>query len=349
MEPATGNNAANSGAGPQPSVHYHYYGPQYAGGWYYSPNQYCPRPHKSRKPSIAGFFLIFAAILTIIMGSMMGSFAFSVGPMGDMMDNSANQTDDVLLNLQGQIIFMNSTPAVGVNVTIVDLNIMAQTNSTGNYKILNVAQGWHDLKVELPGYKVLLQSVKVAKSMVGMHAGYDMEWKDYVTTDFQLQPGSGDLRIGTAHDTGAIKNDWETGKPFFQNFATICLVAGVIGAVFMFIGGYFAIKRTKLPWVIVGCVFAMIFGSVLGIIAIILVLMSTNEFDRKDKGHDENGPRTGGGPGTPPDAPKAAEPKAPLSTPPTGPEKIGTPYGGYQYPVYSYPPNPIPQPTVRQY
>jgi hypothetical protein len=25
------------------------------------------------------------------------------------------------------------------------------------------------------------------------------------------------------------------------------------------------------------------------------------------------------------------------------------PYGGYQYPVYSYPPNPIPQPSVRQY
>jgi hypothetical protein len=347
MEPATGNNAGSSG--PQPSVHYHYYGTQYAGGWYYSPNQYCPTPRKSRKPSIAGCLLIFTGIITIIAGSMMGSFAFGVGPMWEMMDNGANQADSELLNLEGQAIFMNSTPASGVNITIVDLNIIAQTNSTGHYKILNVEQGWHDLKVEYPGYKTLIQSVKVAKSMTHMDNQGNMEWKNYVTTDFQLQPGSGDLRVGKAHEPGSINTDWEMGKPIMQNLSALCLVGGLIGGIFMFIGGYFAIKRIKLPWVIVGCVFGIICGSILGIIAIILVLMSTNEFDRKDKGHDEVGPRTGGGPGSPPDAPKTSEPKAPASTPPTGPEKIGTPYGGYQYPVYSYPPNPIPQPTVRQY
>jgi hypothetical protein len=349
MAPATGNNAGTSGAGPQPSVHYHYYGPQYASGWYYSPSQYSPKPHKSRKPSIAGCLLIFTGIITIIAGSMMGTFAFGVGPMWDMMDNSNNQSNNELVNIQGQVIFMNSTPAEGVNITIVDLNIMAQTNSTGHYKILNVEQGWHDLKVELTGYKSLIQSVKVAKSMVGIDTDHNMEWKNYVTTDFQVQPGSGELRIGKAHETGSINNDWEMGKPILQNFAAVCLVGGIIAGAFMFLGGYFAIKRTKLPWVIVGCVFAMICGSILGIIAIILVLMSTNEFDRKDKGHDEGGPRTGGGPGSPPEAPKAVDPKAPVGTPPTGPDRIGTSYGGYQYPVNSYPPNPVPQPSTRSY
>jgi len=349
MAPATGNNAGNNGAGPQPSVHYHYYGPQYATGWYYSPREYCPRPSKSRKPSIAGFLLIFTGIFTIIAGSMMGTFAFGVGPMWDMMDNSGNQNNQDFINIQGEVIYMNSTPAVGVNVTLVDQNIMASTNSTGHYKILNVKPGWYDLRVELPGYKSIIQSVKVAKNMVGMDTSHNMDWKNYVTTDFQLQSGSGEVRIGSSHETGPLSNDWEIGKPIFQNFAIACLVAGAIAGSFMIVGGYFAIKRTKLPWVVVGCVFAMICGTVVGVIAIILVLMSTNEFDRKDDGKDNSGPRTGGGPGSPPDPSKPAEARPTVSTPPTGPDKVGTPYGGYQYPVYTYPPNPVPQQSVRQY
>lgn len=351
MAPPTGNNAPNSGAGPQQSVHYHYYGPQYASGWYYYPREYYPRPHRSRKPSIAAALLIFTAIFTIISGSILGSFAFGVGPMWNAMNDSANQNSNELVNLQGQVIFMNSTPAQGVNVTIVDLNIVAQTNSTGHYKILNVKQGWHDLRVELPGYKSLLQSVEVSTSMVGMNSGHNMEWKDYVNVDFQLQPGSGEVRIGTAHDTGPISSSWDTGKPYFQNFAAACMVVWVIAGVFMLLGGYFAIKRTKLPLVIIGCVFAIItgWGTIMGVIALILVLMSTNEFDRKEKGKDENGPGSGGGPMTPPEPSKPAEPKPTVGTPPAGPEKIAPPYVGGQFPAYTYPPYQVPQPSTRQY
>jgi len=353
MEPEKGNGATNVGAPqPQPSVHYHYYGMQYPAYWYYSPTQCCPKPRRSRKPSVAGFLLIFAGVFAMIAGAFLGAFALGVGPMSDMMDNSANNSSNALVNLQGQVIFMNSTPAVGVNVTIVDLAIIAQTNSTGHYKILNVEQGWYDIKVELTGYKSMIQSVEVSKGMVGMDGGHNMEWKDYVTVDFQLTPGSGEVRIGDAHETGPIDNGWQTnGKPFMQGFGAVCLVAAVIGGTFMILGGYFAIKRTKLPWVIVGSVFAIIFCSILGIIAIILVLLSTNEFDKKDKDEGDDGDQKKGGQGGPPEAPRPApEKKADLNAPTTkGPEKVSPANMGGQFPAMTYVPYPGPQYYTRQY
>lgn len=359
MEQEKMNAAAKAGAEqPQstPSVHYHYYGPQYPAAWYYSPKECCPKPHRSSKPGVAGTLLIIAGVLAIVLGSLMGSFSVGVGPMWNMMDNGANSANNELVNVQGQVIFMNSTPAVGANITIVDLGIMASTNSTGQFKILNVKVGWHDLKVELPGYKAIIQSVEVTKGMMGMNQGHNMVWNDYVAVDFQLQPGSGEVRIGDAHEQGPLSSDWETnGKPFMQNFGAICLVASVIAGAFMITGGYYAIKRTKLPLVVVGSVFAMVFCSILGIIAIILVLMSTNEFDRKHKHKEDDDGKghTGGGQGGQPEPPRPVSEKKPELNAPTtkGPEKISPAYVGGQFPAMAYTPYPGPQyyPYPRQY
>jgi len=354
-------NVAAAGAQQPQSVHYHYYGPQYPPAppyppqWYYSPKECCPKPHKSSKPGIAGTLLIIAGVFAIIVGASMGSFSLGIGPMFNMMDNGANNNND-LGSIQGQVIFMNSTPVSGANITIVDLGLMASTNASGQYKILNVQVGWHDVRVELPGYKSVIQSVDVTKGMMNMGGSHDMQWYNYVIVDFQLQPGTGEIRIGNAHDTGPDASDWNTnGKAFMQNLGAICLVAGVIGGLLMIIGGYFAIKRTKLPWVITGCVFALIFCSIVGVIAIILVLMSTNEFDRKKKleEDEEDGDQRGsGGQGERPEPPKHVhERKADMNAPTTkAPEKVSAPYMGAQFPAMAYyPPYPTQYYYPRQY
>lgn len=341
------------------SVHYHYYGPQYPPPsypqWYYSPRDYSPKPHRSSKPGIAGTLLIIAGIMSIILGASMGAFSLGVGPMWSMMDNGANNNND-LGTIQGSVIYMNSTPVQGANITIVDLGLMASTNASGQYRILNVAVGWHDIRVELPGYKSVIQSVDVTKGMMNMgNGGHDMQWQGYVTVDFQLQPGAGEIRYGDAHEPGPDASDWDTnGKAFMQNLGAICFFTGVLGGVFMFIGGVFAIKRRKLPWVITGCVFALIFSSILGIIAIILVLMSTNEFDRKKKREeddDDDRDRRHGGQGDREHHRPVQEPRVDPNAPTTkAPDRVAPQYPGGQFqPMAYYQPYPAPNYYPRQY
>jgi len=269
-------------APPVPPAPPGYYPPW--GGWYGPPPQAwgpAPQPRRSGKPKIVGILLIFSGVLSIIMGGFFGAMMVNIVPwMDDWNTNSSGFGE-----INGQVIYMNSTPAAGVNVTVVDLSLAASTNETGHYRILNVATGWHDLKVEMPGYKTLVKSVYVYitdTNMMGVNLNLSK-------ADFQLQPGSGEQRLGETHTPGSksVPMD-ENAQGILRSMGVVCLVVGLVLGSLAILGGYFALRTEKLGIVALGALcgilsFGFAIGSGLSVIALILLLLSTDEFERAKK------------------------------------------------------------------
>jgi len=262
---------------PAPPVYY----PPY-GGWYAPPPQawgQAPQPKRSGKPKIVGMLLMFSGVLSIIMGLFFGAMMINVVPWMEEWSNNTSGYGDI----EGQVIYMNSTPVAGVNVTVVDLGLMASTNETGHYRILNVANGWHDLKVESLGYKTPVRSVFVRVSDV-MGTG-----KNVTRADFQLQPGSGEQRLGEARTPGSKTGPMDPmAQEMIRSFGAVCMVLGVVLGSFAILGGYFAFRTERLGIVALGTLcgilsFGFAIGSGLAFIALILLLLSTDEFERAKK------------------------------------------------------------------
>jgi hypothetical protein len=107
--------------------------------------------------------------------------------------------------------------------------------------------------------------------------------------DFQLQPGSGDQRIGETHTPGSktIPLD-QNAQSILRSMGATCLVVGIVMGSFALLGGYFALRTERLGMVALGTLcgllsFGFAIGSVLALIALILLLLSTDEFERAKK------------------------------------------------------------------
>jgi hypothetical protein len=262
---------------PPPPMPPGYYQPW--GGWYAPQPQPCCPPRRSGKPKMVGVLLMFSGVLSIIMGLFFGAMMVNVVPWMEEWSNNTSGFGDI----EGQVIYMNSTPAAGVNVTLVDLNLVASTNETGHYRLLNVANGWHDLRVEAPGYKSFVKSVFVqASDMMG--AGWNT-----TRADFQLQPGSGEQRLGEARTPGSKTGPMDpNAQEMMRTFGAVCMVLGLVLGAFTILGGYYAFRTEKLAVVALGTLcgilsLGFVIGSGLAFIALILLLLSTDEFERAKK------------------------------------------------------------------
>ena len=249
-------------------------------GWYYWPayqGYQKPKPRRSSKPAIAGALLVTAGLLAIVMGGLFGTMFFTFGESG--MFDSENWEDGVG-GVQGYVIYQNASPVVGATITVVDSGQVAISNDTGYYRLIGAPSGWQDLKVEKEGYKTILQSVYIKNQ--GTWAEYD--WGDESTADFQLQEGVGTIRIGPTHD---VDDDWERkGMKAMENMVYVCMGTTIIFGAIAVIGGYLAFHRRHFPVVMVSSIFGMLslgfgIGSILSIVALIVLLLSHNEFDVK--------------------------------------------------------------------
>jgi hypothetical protein len=285
IPPPPGAEIGRQGPAMQPAPPPVYYPPY--GGWYAPPPQaYGPAPpsRRSGKPKIVGILLIFSGVLSIIMGGFFGAMMYNIVPWMNEWSNNSSGTGEI----DGIVIFMNSTPAAGVNVTVMDLGLMATTNETGDFRILDVANGWHDLKIEMPGYKTLVKGVYVN---IMNAAGTSMSGTSNEPTeaDFQLQPGSGEQRLGEVHTPGSKTIPMDaTAQSILRSMGAVCLVAGIVMGSFAILGGYFALRTERLGMVALGSIcgllsFGFAIGSVLALIALILLLLSTDEFERAKK------------------------------------------------------------------
>ncbi len=245
------------------------------GGWYAPPPPW-PQPAErgpSSKPRVAGLLLILSGALSLLFAALMGAMLLNIGPIAEMAERSEGDIGE----LRGVVILENSTPAEGARVTLTDIDRYAVTNESGSYRILNLPVGWHDVEVEMDGYMVVQGSVYVEP----------LKRFGATIADFQLQPGSGVLQpSGESHTPGERESELERNAlPLIRSMGAVCVAAGLIGGVLAILGGWCALQRANLPIVLAGAVggilsFGFGLGAVLSVIALILLILSVDEFER---------------------------------------------------------------------
>jgi len=204
------------------------------------------RQKPSSKPLIAGVLLIIVFLLGILMGA---SLLFS-----------ENEALRGLGSYRGIVVGEDKQPLEGVSIYLIEdsKRKVAETNKDGYFSIENLSAGKHRILVEKEGY--------ISKNVtIGV-----FPFKSIFREKITLMKGSG------------IKNEKALSAWFFDilpifSAAIILLsIPPLIGAIFCFLKKYAVVA-------IIGAVFGIfsigfIIGSILSIVALILILLSKEDF-----------------------------------------------------------------------
>jgi len=241
----------------------------------YYVNESSASPKRSSKPGVAGGLLITTGLISIIIGMI--AMTVTVGLFGGSFPPGG--MDDGTGEVSGQVIFQNMTPAENVTITVTETGQLAVSNATGNYRIIGISSGTHQLKVEYPNYKTILQKVSVGRSM-GMGP---REASGATHVDFQLTPGEGPITVGS----GTTSDEW--GMEFARGILSVCSALWILLGILIVAGGYFSLQRRKYPLAVAAGVAGLLTPlCILSMIALVVLFLSGDEFR---KGKDTEGTR----------------------------------------------------------
>ncbi|MDI6916387.1 MAG: carboxypeptidase-like regulatory domain-containing protein [Thermoplasmatales archaeon] len=197
---------------------------------------------RSNRPAIAGVLLITASIL----GFMMGGF---IGFVPGMVDEiSTGQT----VTVYGTVTDENGNGMGNATVTVLGLGLSSNTSSDGSYRIENVPAGVQRIKAEKDNNSLTIKTF--------VYEGTNK-------VDFTLKPGS--------HEQDIMSE--------VNNVLYVCSIVIFILSFFTLLGGIFALKRRHFGIAVIGAIMGIpalgfLIGSILSIIALILIVLSRNEF-----------------------------------------------------------------------
>ncbi len=203
---------------------------------------------RSEKTTLAAIFLILSFILGISMGAILLAhhnmlYEGNGEIKGYVVDEKGNGLYDVSIYVDG--------------------NFSMRSDEKGRFEIKNISAGEHVLTFEKNGFKKLVVKTFVLPSSIS------------ISEKYTLKKGSGEEKI-TSLTLYAVKF-----LPVFS-YAVITL------SFLPLIGGIFCLMRKHFIIVVVSSVFGIfsfgfIVGSLLSIIALILVLLSRDEFEEEIK------------------------------------------------------------------
>ncbi len=200
----------------------------------------------SSKPLIAGSLLIIVFILGIAMGTSI--FFAEKAFKGEGF-------------YQGEVYDEGENPIENVSVYLIDntTKLVAKTDAKGYFSLTNISAGKHVIRLEKEGYKTVVAEIFVMPANLPA-----------LKDKFIMKKGEGEVKEKTAFAI-IIK--------FFPYLAILFVMVSIpalIGGIFCFLKKYFVIA-------IVGAIFGIIsigffIGSILSIVALVLILLSKDEF-----------------------------------------------------------------------
>lgn len=203
---------------------------------------------KSEKTTLAAILLIISFILGISMGAILIS-------QHNLLYEGMGEIKGIVVDEHGKELY---------NVTIyVDGQALERSDKDGKFIIKNISAGEHTLIFEKEGFKRLVVKTFVFPSSIS------------VSEKYTLPRGDGEIEIKSL-SLYAVK------------FLPIFSYAVIIISIMPLIGGIFCLMRKHFIVVVISSVFGIfsfgfIVGSLLSIIALILVLLSKNEFEEEIK------------------------------------------------------------------
>ncbi len=205
---------------------------------------------RSLKPAMAGALLIVIFLLGTIMA---GALLFSMDTVTDT---------GMTGSYSGTVVGEDGTGLAGVNVSVEGESLTAATDASGGFTLSNVSGGKHTLVFSKQGYKTLRAEVFVLPFDIAVP-----------TKDFSMEPGP---ETESTSQQGMIVTVLELAPVLAGGILALSIVA--------LIGGILAILRKYFVVAVVGAVcgtiagFFSIVGIPLGIIALVLLLISKEEF-----------------------------------------------------------------------
>ena len=203
---------------------------------------------RSNKPTIAGIFLIIVFLLGIIMGVSLL-----------LSEKEALQGNGIY---EGAVVDVEHNPIEGASIYLMDEGLkvkIAETDAEGYFSI-NLSSGKHRILIEKDGY--ISKNVSIGVFPI----------KSIFRERFVLEKGEGEEKERSI-------------TAFAIDILPMMAVAIIIISIPSLIGGIFCFIRKYRIIAVVGAVFGIFsvgffIGTVLSIVALILILMSKEDFGR---------------------------------------------------------------------
>lgn len=205
---------------------------------------------RSLKPVVAGVLLI---VIFLLGAAMAGALLFSMDTMTDT---------GMTGSYSGTVVDEGGDGMMDVNVSVAGTNLTATTDASGEFTLTNVSGGKQTLVFSKPGYKTLRAEVFVLPFDIAVPA-----------QDFSMEPGQ---ETESTSQRGMIVTVLDLAPVLAGGIVALSVVA--------LVGGILAILRKHFVVAVIGAVcgtiagFFSIIGIPLGIIALVLLLISKEEF-----------------------------------------------------------------------
>ncbi len=262
---ANGTGAQNAGGNIPPQQGQYSYG-------YYPYYQPPPPAKRSDKPRMAGGLLIVTGILGLILGIMMIAGGTYLMNGGNISMDDWGQVD-----ISGIVLDSGGAPIANATVSVVDTHISVNTDAAGHYQMMGVPGGSQQITLEKAGYNTIIRWVYIVPENgdTSMNWGNQMVITEDTELNYTMTPGSGTFTYG---DEGGFMTTEgvETLVMLFGVVFTICAIGAIVG-------GAYALKTEKYHVTIIGAVMGIFsvgfgIGSILAIIALLILVLSSNEF-----------------------------------------------------------------------
>jgi hypothetical protein len=240
-------------------VHYHYY--------YEPPRMKKPR---SAKPTIAGVLLLIHVIFTVIaVLFLIGVGLFISDPGEGFMFFGGEDTGDVTGTVT---LFSDGLPVENATVSVVGTELSTQTNENGDYLIYNVPVGNQRIKVEKEGHNTIIMKTFVEPENMDMDMDPNNRDDSKNEVDFVLTDGNDVIEKGSYPPFDIIRN-----------LMVVCGVILVILSIIALIGAYASFKRENFKLALAGAIAGTISLGLFAFIALFILLLAKDEFQKPQK------------------------------------------------------------------
>jgi hypothetical protein len=240
-------------------VHHHYY--------YEPPRMKKPR---SAKPTIAGVLLLLHTIMTVIaVVFLIGAGFFISDPAGGFMFFGGEDSGDIMGTVTS---FSDGAAIENATVSVVGTDLVTHTNENGDYLIYNVPLGNQKIKVEKDGYDTHILKTFVESENFDMDMDPNNEGQDKNEYNFVLKQGNSIIEKGSYPPMDLIRN-----------LMLVCGVILVILSIIAFIGAYASFKRENFRLAMAGAIAGTISLGIFAFIALFILLLAKDEFQKPQK------------------------------------------------------------------
>jgi hypothetical protein len=187
--------------------------------------------------------------------------------------------------IDGTISDENGNQLANVSIQIVGTHISGISDASGGYELKGIPSGYHEILIEKEGYNTLIYYTYIVQGdefdgFQQQHAQNDPLHAIDSTFDFQMTTGSETYQYGSP--TAPHQELFEQFGGWISGIGVITMIFSIISIV----GGFFSLQRKHYIFVLISSIvaifsFGFFIGSMLAIIALIIVIMSSKEFDRE--------------------------------------------------------------------